>query len=131
MVEQKICSFCGGSIEPGTGRLFVRKDGFTYSFCSNKCFSNMTVLKKIPRDTRWTSAYVREKEIRLVAESHVEKQVTAKKSASKVRRVAKQKKGDSEKPAKKKESLEKKKAVEEMQPLKKEATLEMEKGDEN
>jgi len=65
MVEQKICSFCGGSIEPGTGRLYVRKDGMTYNFCSNKCFKNLIGMRRLPRETEWTAAYKREKETRL------------------------------------------------------------------
>jgi large subunit ribosomal protein L24e len=65
MVEQKICSFCGGSIEPGTGRLYVRKDGMTYNFCSSKCFKNLVVMRRLPRETEWTAAYKREKETRL------------------------------------------------------------------
>lgn len=88
MVEQKICSFCGESIEPGTGRLFVRKDGVTFSFCSNKCFRNMMVLKRFPRDTQWTAQYRREKEVRLAAEAHAD-QAGSKKKVAKVRKVIK------------------------------------------
>ena len=98
MVEQKLCSFCGDSIEPGTGRLFVRKDGVTFSFCSNKCFKNMMVLKRFPRDTRWTAQYKRDKEVRLAAEAHIEK-AGSKKKAAKVRKVAKTTKGSAEKQA--------------------------------
>ncbi len=65
MVEQKICSFCGGNIEPGTGRLYVRKDGVAYNFCSKKCFKNLVVMKRLPRETEWTAAYKREKDTRM------------------------------------------------------------------
>jgi large subunit ribosomal protein L24e len=87
MVEQKICSFCGESIEPGTGRLYVRKDGFTYSFCSNKCFKNMIVLGRAPRETRWTSQYRRDKAVRLAVGTHAGKEGA--KKTIRVRKVAK------------------------------------------
>ena len=34
MVE---CSFCGKLIKPGTGILYVKKDGTLLVFCSRKC----------------------------------------------------------------------------------------------
>lgn len=111
MVEQKLCSFCGDSIEPGTGRLFVRKDGVTFSFCSNKCFKNMMVLKRVPRDTRWTAQYKRDKEVRLAAEAHLEK-AGPKKKAAKVRKVVKVAKGA----AGKQPSSEKKEDAEKIEP---------------
>ena len=49
------CSFCGTNIEPGTGKMFVKKDGKILYFCSRKCEKNMLVLKRKPRDTRWTA----------------------------------------------------------------------------
>jgi len=89
MVEQKICSFCGGSIEPGTGRLYVRKDGMTYNFCSSKCFKNLVVMKRLPRKTEWTAAYKREKETRLAPTAKEKKKGISgdDKGAKKVRRV--------------------------------------------
>jgi len=85
MVEQKICSFCGGSIEPGTGRLYVRKDGMTYNFCSSKCFKNLVVMRRLPRETEWTAAYKREKETRLAPAAKEEGEEEGKK----VRRIKK------------------------------------------
>jgi len=89
MVEQKICSFCGGSIEPGTGRLYVRTTGMTYNFCSSKCFKNLVVMKRLPRKTEWTAAYKREKETRLAPTAKEKKQGVSRedKGAKKVRRV--------------------------------------------
>jgi len=89
MVEQKICSFCGGSIEPGTGRLYVRKDGVTHNFCSSKCFKNLIVMKRLPRQTEWTAAYKREKETRLspAAKDKKPEAGEGKGGAKKVRRV--------------------------------------------
>ncbi len=55
MVERKICSFCGNEIEPGTGKMYVRKDGTVYSFCTHKCYENMIQLRRIPRRTLWTA----------------------------------------------------------------------------
>jgi large subunit ribosomal protein L24e len=51
------CSFCGNTIEPGTGKMFVRRDGTVFYFCSNKCNKNMLALKRVPRDVEWTVAY--------------------------------------------------------------------------
>ena len=57
MVERRICSFCGNEIEPGTGKMFVRKDGTVLYFCKNKCQKNMLKLKRIPRRVRWSKQY--------------------------------------------------------------------------
>lgn len=55
MVETYKCSFCGEMIEPGTGKLFVRKDGALFYFCSTKCQNNYK-LKRVPRRVPWTEA---------------------------------------------------------------------------
>lgn len=57
MVERRVCSFCGGEIEPGTGKMYVKNDGTVYYFCSSKCQKNMLVLKRSPRRVRWTAKY--------------------------------------------------------------------------
>ena len=57
MVERRICSFCGNEIEPGTGKLYIRKDGTIYHFCSSKCQKNFLKLKRVPRKVRWTRYY--------------------------------------------------------------------------
>ena len=64
MVERRICSFCGKEIEPGTGRMYVKKDGTVLYFCSSKCYKNMMELKRVPRRVRWTREYLKEKRIR-------------------------------------------------------------------
>ena len=61
MVEQKICTFCGASIEPGTGKMYVKKDGTTFLFCSNKCSKNMIEMGRVPRKVTWTAAYAARK----------------------------------------------------------------------
>ena len=65
MVERRVCTFCGDEIEPGTGRMYIKKDGVVYNFCTSKCFKNMIVLGRVPRRTTWTQYYAREKQIRM------------------------------------------------------------------
>ena len=65
MVERRVCTFCGTEIEPGTGRMYIKKDGVVYNFCTSKCFKNMVVLGRVPRRTTWTRYYEREKEVRM------------------------------------------------------------------
>ncbi len=47
------CSFCGGRIEPGTGVMFVKKDGTVLFYCSSKCERNMRLGRK-PHRVKWT-----------------------------------------------------------------------------
>ncbi len=51
------CQFCGKEIPPGTGKMFVKKDGKVFWFCSNKCEKNMLVLKRVPRKVKWTKEH--------------------------------------------------------------------------
>ncbi len=57
MVEKRNCSFCGEDIEPGTGKMYVKKDGTVYTFCSNKCKKNRIDIGRVPRRTKWTIRY--------------------------------------------------------------------------
>ena len=57
MVEKRNCSFCGQAIEPGTGKMYIKKDGTVFNFCSNKCKKNNIVLGRVSRRTRWTNRY--------------------------------------------------------------------------
>ncbi len=59
MPVRRSCSFCGNEIEPGTGKMFIRKDGTVYVFCSSKCQLNMLKLGRVPRWTPWTQAFRR------------------------------------------------------------------------
>ncbi|KAA0003866.1 MAG: 50S ribosomal protein L24e [Thermoplasmata archaeon] len=54
MVIKRVCTFCGGEIEPGTGMMYVKKDGTVYHFCSSKCKKNLLYLGREPRKVRWT-----------------------------------------------------------------------------
>ncbi len=59
MVEKRVCTFCGGDIEPGTGKLYVKKDGTVLYFCKSKCQKNMLKLHRVPRRVRWTKHYMK------------------------------------------------------------------------
>lgn len=72
MVEQHLCSFCGEQIEPGTGKMYVRKDGTTLLYCTNKCYKNMIELKRVPRNVTWTKAYATKKGITMAAKEKSE-----------------------------------------------------------
>lgn len=56
------CSFCGNEIVRGTGKLFVKKDGTIFRFCSSKCEKNLLKLKRNPQKTRWTQAFAKFKQ---------------------------------------------------------------------
>ncbi len=58
-MEKRVCSFCGYEIEPGTGKMYVKRDGKIYYFCSRKCEKNMLELKRNPRKLKWTKFYAR------------------------------------------------------------------------
>lgn len=51
-MERKKCSFCRNSIPPGTGKMFVKKDGTIYYFCSSKCEKN-AMLGRNPARVKW------------------------------------------------------------------------------
>ncbi|MFP4591676.1 MAG: 50S ribosomal protein L24e, partial [Halobacteriales archaeon] len=53
MAQTRECDFCGETIAPGTGLMYVRTDGTTFHFCSSKCESNYD-LGRDPEETRWT-----------------------------------------------------------------------------
>ncbi len=55
MVEQHVCTFCGSQLEPGTGKMYVKKDGSVMYFCSSKCQNNQK-LGRVPRRVEWTAA---------------------------------------------------------------------------
>ena len=67
MAETKKCSFCGAEIEPGTGSMYVKKDGTVHNLCTRKCYKNMVQLKRVPRTTAWTEKFAIEKAAKLKA----------------------------------------------------------------
>jgi large subunit ribosomal protein L24e len=69
----KVCSFCGNEIEPGTGMTYIRKDGNILNFCSRKCRINMLKLKRVPRKIKWTREYQNLKRLRKNSEAQKQK----------------------------------------------------------
>ena len=53
MPRSRECDYCGTDIEPGTGTMFVHKDGATTHFCSSKCENNAD-LGREARNLEWT-----------------------------------------------------------------------------
>lgn len=43
-------------MEPGTGKMYVKRDGTILTFDTNKCYKNMIELGRVPRTTEWTRA---------------------------------------------------------------------------
>jgi len=56
------CTFCGISIEKGTGKIYVQKDGKVLNFCSNKCEKNHIKLGRKFLDTKWSGRFKRVKQ---------------------------------------------------------------------
>ncbi len=56
---ERRCSFCNLPIEPGRGKMFVKRDGTVFYFCSSKCERNMLKLRRKPRKVRWAAKGVR------------------------------------------------------------------------
>ena len=102
MVEKKNCSFCGEDIEPGTGKMYVKKDGTVYTFCSNKCKKNRIDIGRVPRRTRWTVRYNELKASSLSREAPKE----AKKEEKPVKKAAPKNKKPAKKEAPKKDTSE-------------------------
>lgn len=59
MVESRTCTFCGKEIEPGSGKIYGKKDGTVFYFCGMKCQKNMVKLKRVPRRVRWSKFYAK------------------------------------------------------------------------
>jgi large subunit ribosomal protein L24e len=72
IVVKRECNFCGTEVEPGTGMVWIRRDGAIINFCSRKCRINMVKLKRVPRKVKWTREYQNLKNIRKASETHKE-----------------------------------------------------------
>jgi large subunit ribosomal protein L24e len=48
------CSFCGVNIPQGTGKIYVKKSGKLFYFCSSKCEKQILKLDHKPREVKWT-----------------------------------------------------------------------------
>jgi|SRR5579863_8833577 large subunit ribosomal protein L24e len=57
MVVKRACSFCAEEIEPGTGMMFVKRDGTVYHFCSSSCRKQLLVLGRVGHRLKWTRAH--------------------------------------------------------------------------
>ena len=53
----RTCSFWHKEIEEGTGKMYVKKDGTIYFFCSSKCEKNMIGLGRVPRKVKWVKEW--------------------------------------------------------------------------
>jgi large subunit ribosomal protein L24e len=51
------CTFCGNTLEKGTGKMYIKKDATIFYFCSTKCEKNMLKLQRVPRTVKWTRTY--------------------------------------------------------------------------
>jgi large subunit ribosomal protein L24e len=49
------CSFCGGTLPIGQGKMYVKLDGRILYFCSSKCERN-TEMGRDPKKRKWTEA---------------------------------------------------------------------------
>jgi len=47
------CSFCGVDIPKGSGRLYAKKDGTVFYFCSSKCMKNQLKLGRVGKKIKW------------------------------------------------------------------------------
>lgn len=113
MVEKRNCSFCGDAIEPGTGKLYIRKDGSVFNFCSNKCQKNNIGLGRVSRRTRWTVRYGELKASTLNREKDGAEEAPAKEEAPKKaapKKPVKKTPAKTDAPAKPKKSAPKKEA---------------------
>lgn len=58
-MEQRVCSFCGHALEPGTGMMFIKKDGSVYYFDRRRCERSLLDFHRLNRRTKWTRHYPR------------------------------------------------------------------------
>jgi len=49
------CTYCDSEISPGTGKMYVKKDGTKYNFCSTKCEKNMLKLGRKSAKVKWVT----------------------------------------------------------------------------
>ncbi|MAK88572.1 MAG: 50S ribosomal protein L24e [Euryarchaeota archaeon] len=59
MPETRVCSFTSEEIEPGTGMMYVKRDGSVMWFRDSKARKNALKLKRNPRKMKWTQRYVK------------------------------------------------------------------------
>jgi large subunit ribosomal protein L24e len=57
MVVKRQCSFCANEIEPGTGTMFIKRDGTVFHFCSSSCRKQQLHLGRVGHRLKWTRAH--------------------------------------------------------------------------
>jgi large subunit ribosomal protein L24e len=57
MVVKRQCSFCAGEIEPGTGTMYVKRDGTVFHFCTSSCRKQQLNLGRVGHRLKWTRAH--------------------------------------------------------------------------
>jgi len=57
MVVKRQCSFCASEIEPGTGMMFVKRDGTVFHFCTSSCRKQQLHLHRVGHRFKWTRAH--------------------------------------------------------------------------
>ena len=57
MVLKRQCSFCAGEVEPGTGTMFVKRDGTIFYFCTSSCRKQQLKLGRVGHRLKWTRAH--------------------------------------------------------------------------
>ncbi len=55
------CAFSGEQIEPGTGILYITKEGKQLHFKNSKAEKNYIKLKRKPITTRWSKRFIKTK----------------------------------------------------------------------
>ena len=59
MPETRVCSFTSEEIEPGTGLMYIKRDGSVMWFKDSKARKNALKLRRNPRRLKWTQRYVK------------------------------------------------------------------------
>jgi large subunit ribosomal protein L24e len=96
------CSFSGKEIPPGTGKMYVKKDGTILWFASSKAQKNMMKLGRKANKTRWTEDASAAKKARIATLKHEkEAQVEEKKTTKAEPKAKAPQKAPAKKPAKK------------------------------
>ena len=57
MPERRVCNFTHEEIEPGTGMMFIKRDGTVFWFKDSEARKNHLKLKRNPRQLKWTRRY--------------------------------------------------------------------------
>ena len=71
MVQQRTCDYTGEDIEPGTGKMFVKKDGTILWFKDSKAQKNY-MMGRESRDLEWIGYEEEAEEAEAEAEAEVE-----------------------------------------------------------